>query len=124
MAVTVFLLNLVPFATRTWLHIASDVIDESQPKLRITHFHRLSLVTRIAVIVGDILVLVATWTKTAQLYRELRCTSELLSQLCCFAMKRQNLSKLCRLADDDNLNNRDVLFPVCSDSISSAVTIF
>lgn len=32
----------------------------------------MSLLTRISVITGDILVLVVTWTKTAQAYREAR----------------------------------------------------
>ena len=36
----------------------------------LTHPDSVSLATRIAVIIGDILVLVVTWSKTMQLYRE------------------------------------------------------
>ena len=34
--------------------------------------HLVSMATRIAVIIGDVLVLLVTWSKTAQLYRESR----------------------------------------------------
>lgn len=38
----------------------------------LTQLDLVSLATRIAVIIGDVLVLLVTWSKTAQLYRESR----------------------------------------------------
>ncbi|KAI0769495.1 hypothetical protein BC629DRAFT_1292030, partial [Irpex lacteus] len=57
----VLLLNLVPFAT----NMSNDYCTHTQTFV-------VSLITRISVIIGDALVLVVTWTKTTQAYREAR----------------------------------------------------
>ncbi|KAI0804508.1 hypothetical protein BC629DRAFT_1590775 [Irpex lacteus] len=92
-AVVVFLLNLVPLVTnlrrgvghRT-LHIISDFVSQSpvntcvislayritvvtDPRLRT---QIVSLVTRVSVIVGDVLLIAVTWFKTARLYKDAR----------------------------------------------------
>ncbi|KAI0769498.1 hypothetical protein BC629DRAFT_1680760 [Irpex lacteus] len=91
----VFLLNLVPVATNMVNFITSTVFEDSEictvdsqlsDKLIISctcgclnqrsciDFEAVivSLTTRIAVIVGDVLVLAVTWMKTARVYREAR----------------------------------------------------
>ena len=47
-------------------------LSPSYHNTALTHFDSVSLATRIAVIIGDVLVLGVTWSKTMQLYRESR----------------------------------------------------
>ncbi|KAI0781564.1 hypothetical protein BC629DRAFT_1289752, partial [Irpex lacteus] len=59
----------------TWLYALtrySAVLDQILFLIPPWNFVVLSLATRTAVILGDVLVLVITWTKTAQAYREAR----------------------------------------------------
>ncbi|KAI0769508.1 hypothetical protein BC629DRAFT_1442198 [Irpex lacteus] len=71
----VLLLNLVPFGTNMFIFVTSTVIEDSEIcslNLSVSDDVSLilSLVTRIAVIIGDILVLLVTWMRTAQAYKE------------------------------------------------------
>ena len=54
-------------------HVPSDVREFAVTVAVISNLSNLvSLATRIAVIIGDILVLLVTWSKTTQSYRESR----------------------------------------------------
>ncbi|KAI0769558.1 hypothetical protein BC629DRAFT_1442237 [Irpex lacteus] len=89
MAGLVFLLNMVPFATNMSAFLcirrsaqASSRDQQASDYRACTYtasgsvawvdFCAVSLISRISVIIGDILVLVVTWTKTAESYREVR----------------------------------------------------
>ncbi|KAI0769525.1 hypothetical protein BC629DRAFT_1533792 [Irpex lacteus] len=70
-------LNLVPFATNMFVIITSSVYEDAEiclvvPGMSDSLLLSLTLATRISVIVGDVLVLAVTWTKTAHVYREAR----------------------------------------------------
>ncbi|KAI0769503.1 hypothetical protein BC629DRAFT_1533368 [Irpex lacteus] len=73
-AVIVFLLNLVPFATNmfnyTHTAISANEVCIAVPTESSGLHLSLSLLTRMAVIMSDVLVLAVTWTKTAQAYGE------------------------------------------------------
>ncbi|KAI0769555.1 hypothetical protein BC629DRAFT_792037 [Irpex lacteus] len=75
----VFLLNLVPFATNLFNMSIIRVIMDSElcsdvPSESVTAGLNLllSLFSRISVVIGDVLVLVVTWRKTAQSYSTAR----------------------------------------------------
>ncbi|KAI0804652.1 hypothetical protein BC629DRAFT_1196527 [Irpex lacteus] len=74
---TIFLLNLVPFASNLYDYATSIVFMDtdvctSVSTMSVEHHLMFSLATRIAVIAGDVLVLAVTWSKTARLYLEAR----------------------------------------------------
>ncbi|KAI0086727.1 hypothetical protein BDY19DRAFT_995482 [Irpex rosettiformis] len=83
----VFLLNLVPVATNLFNYVTSVIVMDSEVCTSIpmvsesVHLRRMcdssfrieiSLGTRISVIIGDVLVLLVTWSKSAKLYHEAR----------------------------------------------------
>ncbi|KAI0818721.1 hypothetical protein BC629DRAFT_1463743 [Irpex lacteus] len=74
-AVIVFALNLVPVATNLFICTITLIVEDSDvctsiPALSVKTQFLLTLTTRIAVILGDVLVLAVTWMKTAYVYKE------------------------------------------------------
>ncbi|KAI0086734.1 hypothetical protein BDY19DRAFT_907926 [Irpex rosettiformis] len=63
----VFLLSLVPVATNLFFFVTSSLVMNSEGV-----FFYVSLGTRISVIIGDVIILLVTWSKTAKSYYEAR----------------------------------------------------
>ncbi|KAI0769534.1 hypothetical protein BC629DRAFT_1533929 [Irpex lacteus] len=73
----VLLLNLIPFAVNMFAFITDTTILDPEVCTEVysgsaSRGLLLSLLSRVSVIVGDVIVLAVTWAKTAQLYREAR----------------------------------------------------